>query len=87
MWSNNNEKDNSLKTSNKGEEGIRPADIDNNEEDINLPNINEERLAIPNWMSQNRLSSELSSTFREVTFSESKFPTTTPVLDTRYKYS
>ena len=60
--------------------------MNNDKEDIRPANIDEQRPATPNWMPQNTLLSKLSSTFKEVTFSKSKFPAGTPVLDTRYKH-
>lgn len=38
-------------------------------------------------MSQNRLRNKLSLIFTEVTFNKSEFLASTPILDTRYKYS
>lgn len=38
-------------------------------------------------MAQNKLLTELSLSFKEIIFTESKFPTSTPVLDAKYKYS
>ena len=84
--SDNFEEDISPGASNNGEEKIRPVDIDNDEEDIRPADLDKQRLAIPNWRPQNRLLSELSSTFREVTFSESEFPAGTPVSDTQYEH-
>lgn len=60
--------------------------MNDNNEDIRPADIDKQRPATSNWMLQNRLLSELSSTFREVTFGESKFPAGTSVSDTRYKY-
>jgi Plavaka transposase len=82
----NFEKDNSLGASNNGEERIRPADIDNDEEDIRPADLDEQRPATPNWRPRNGLLSESSSTFREVTFSESEFPAGIPVSDTQYEH-
>lgn len=61
-------------------------DINNNEKDIRLVDIGEQSLANPNWRPQNKQLSKLSSTFRKVMFSESKFVAGTSVLDTQYKY-
>ena len=85
--SDNNKKNISPNASNNGKKGIRLADISNDEEDIRPANIDKERLATPNWTSQNRLLSELSSTFREVMFSECKFSVRISILDTKYKHS
>ena len=60
--------------------------MNNNEQDIRLVHIHKQRSAIPNCTSQNGLLSKLSSTFKEVMFSESKLLAGTLVLDTRYKH-
>ena len=84
--SNNNKEDISPGASHNGEEKIKPADMDNNKEDIRPADIDEQRPATPNRTPRNGLLSELSSTFREVTFSEAKFPADTLVSDTRYEH-
>ena len=83
--SDNNKEDINLKASNNGKEAIKSANINNNKKGIRPVDIGKERLATLNWIPQNTLLSELSSIFGEVTFSESEFPASTPVLDTRYK--
>lgn len=61
--------------------------MDINKEDIKPEaNIDKWRPATPNWTSQNKLLSELSSIFKEMMFSESKFSAGILVLDIRYKH-
>ena len=84
--SDNFKKDINLGVSNNGKEKTKLADINNNNKDIRLADINKQRPAIPSWRSQNRLLSELFSTFRKLTFRKSKFIAGTPVLDTQYKH-
>ena len=67
--------------------GTRPANIGNNKEDIRPANIDKQRSATFNWTPWNGLLSELSSTFREVTFSESEFPVGRPISDTWYEHA
>ena len=86
MQSDNFKKNISLGALNNGKKRIRPADIDNNKENIRLADINQQRSKKPNLRPWNRLLSELSSTFREVTFSESKFQASTMVWNTQYKH-
>ena len=86
MPSDNFEKNISPRASNNGKERIRPADINNNEKSIKPADLNKQRPATPNWRPQNGLLSESSSTFKEVTFSESEFPAGTPVSDTQYEH-
>ena len=86
LLSDNNKEDIGPEASNNGKERIRLADMDNYKEDIRPADIDKKRPASPYWMSQNGLLSELSSNLRDVMFSESKFPVSTPVLDTRYKH-
>lgn len=63
------------------------APSNNNEKNLGPANIDEQKLAtISNFTPENRLLSELFSTFREVTFSKSEFPVGIPVLKTRYRY-
>lgn len=80
------EKNISLRELNNNKKKIRLVDIDNNKKIIRLANIDKQKPATPNWTFQKRLLSELSSTFKEVTFSKSEFPASTFVLDTKYKY-
>lgn len=61
--------------------------MDNNKEDIRPVDIDKQKLGSLNQTLQNGLLSELSSIFKEVTFSESKFPADILVPDTRYKHS
>ena len=84
--SDKNEENISPRASNNGKEGIRPVDIDNNEEDIKQADIDKQRPATPNWTSRDRLLSQSSLTFREMTFSESKFLTGIFILDNTDKY-
>ena len=85
--SDNNKKGINPEVSNHGDlKGTRPANIGNDKEDIRRADIDKQRPATPNWTPQNGLLSELSSTFREVTFSKSEFLASTPVSDTRYKH-
>ena len=80
-------KGNTPKVSNHGDlEKIRPANRSNNEEDIRSADIEKQRPVTPYETPQNGLLSELSSTFREVTFSKSKFPAGTSVFDIQYKH-
>ena len=74
----------SLKASNHGKKRIRSAC--NNNDNIRLANIDQQRPTTRNWTSQNRLLNESSQNFREITFSKSKFPLGIPVLNTRYKH-
>lgn len=61
--------------------------LDNNKKNLRLININEQKLAtLSNSMSQNRLLSKLSSTFREVTFNKSEFLADILILKTKYKH-
>ncbi len=79
------EEDISPRASNNDEEEIRLADtMGNNDENSRPADIDKQRPTTPNLISRNGLLRELSRNFREVTFSESKFPVGTPVLDTRY---
>ena len=86
LLSDNFKKNISSRASNNNKEKIRPADINNNKEDIKLVDIDKQRQPTPNWRFQNKLLNESSFTFREATFSESQFPTGTPVLDTQYEH-
>ena len=81
--SDNNKEGITPEVSNHGDlEGTKPANISSNEEDIRPADIDKQKPATLNWTPQNELLSELSSTFREITFSESEFPASTPVSDT-----
>ena len=60
--------------------------MNNDEKDIRPADMDKQRPATPNWTPRNGLLSKSSSTFREMTFSESKFLAGIPVLDTRYKH-
>ncbi len=82
--SDNNQKSISPGVLNHGKAGIRLAN--NNDEDIKPANIYQLRPTTPNWTPQNKLISELSRKFREVTLSKSEFLVGTPVLDTRYEH-
>ncbi len=81
---NNNKKSISPGALNHGEKEIRPVGNDN--ENIKPMDINQQRPTTLNWTSRNRLWSELSRNFREVTFSESELLVNTSVLDTRYEH-
>lgn len=85
--SDNNKEYISSVTSNIGKERIRSADINNKEEDIKPTDISKKKPVTPYWTPQNKLLSELSSSFREVVFGEFKFLAGTPVLDTRYEHA
>lgn len=62
--------------------------LDNNEEDIRQSDRDKQRSAtLSDFTPQNKLLNKLSSTFKEITFSESKFSASTPILNTRYKHS
>ena len=67
-------------------EGTKPANIGNNKKDIRSAGINKQKLATLNWTPPNGLLSKLLSTFKKVTFSESKFLAGTPVFDTQYEH-
>ncbi len=85
MPSDDFEKDISLGVSNNNKEKIRTANIISNDNKNSKPvDIDEETPIIPNWTTQNKLLSKLSQNFKEVTFSESKFLFSIPVLDTGY---
>lgn len=59
----------------------------NNKDNLGLVDIDKQKSAtLLVSTSQNRLLSELFSTFRKITFSKSEFSTDSPVLETRYKY-
>ena len=61
--------------------------LDNNKKNIRQSNRNKQRLVTPSdFTPQNRLLNKSSSTFREVTFTKSKFLAGTLVSDTQYKY-
>lgn len=71
-----------LEASNNNEEKIRPANIDIDKKDIRLADINKQKPTTPNLILQNKLLSELSLNFKEITFDESEFLAGIPVLDT-----
>ena len=79
---NNKESITSKVSNNNDSERTRPANIGNDQEDIRPADIDKQRSATPSWTPQNKLLSELFSTFREVTFSKLKFPTSTPISNT-----
>ena len=64
----------------------RPTNIGNNKKDIKPADIDKQKLATLNLIPWIKLLSELSSTFKEVTFSESEFLAGILVFDTQYKY-
>lgn len=59
----------------------------NDNEDIKLTDINKQKPITLNWISQNRLFSELSRNFKEVIFSKSECSFGISVLDSRYTHS
>ena len=85
--SDNNKEDISPREYNNSKRRIKLADIDNNKKDIRLADIGNQKPATPNWIPRNKLPSELSSTFRELRFSESKFLAGISLSDTKYRHS
>ena len=74
-----------LGASNYGKEEIIP--INKNDDKIRPANIDQQRPITPNWIPQNGLLKELFRNFKEVSFSEFKFPISIPVSNTRYEHS
>ncbi len=82
------EEDISSGVSNNDKEEIRLADtMGNDDKNIRPVDIDKQRPITLNWTPRNGLLSELPRNFREVTFSRSEFPVSTPVSDTRYVLS
>ena len=86
MESDNNEDNISLRVWINRKKRIRPTDMHSDKENIRPTCINKQRQATSHWILWNKLLSELSSTFKRVTFSKSEFLTGTPISDTRYKH-
>lgn len=60
--------------------------VANNDTNIRSANIDQQKPATLNWISQNGLLSELSQNFQKVIFNESKFLFNTLVFDTKYEH-
>lgn len=61
---------------------------DNNKENLESADINEKKpVILLGFMLQNRLLNKLGLTFKQVTFSKSKFLASIPILKTRYRQS
>lgn len=84
LLSNNNKEDIDPRPSYNGNKKIRqrPADIICN----NNRNIDSERPSTLDWISWNGLLSKSSENFWEVTFGDSKYLVSTPVLNNEYEY-